>query len=196
MFQYSLSTSELPNTLSLTLLLYLVNWLSKQSQTTICTVTIMRELLRCRNTGWAVALPDSFRSLKTWLLTRQVYGPEFLQCLRCYLFPPRHGSIGMWRWFCLHPRLWVRGSWGQETRAEYITAPVQLGEEKAGEELCLTAWLLVPRTVPRTLVYVESMDHCWSWSFCPGRAPWMWGAGRSFETRAARPLRPFLSQCN
>lgn len=156
----------------------------------------MREVLRCRSPGWAVAFPDSFRNLKAWLLKGLAYCPELFQCHRYCLFPPRHSSIRMWRWFCLHLCFWVRGSWGQETRAEYISVPIHVGEERAEGELCLTAWLLVPSTAPRTLVYVESMDHCWSWGFCPRRAPWMWGAGRSFGKRGARPLRPFLSQCS
>lgn len=155
-------------------------------------VTIMREVLRCRTTGWAVALPGSFRSLKAWLLKGQAYGPQLLQCLRCYLFPPRHSSTGMWRWFCLHPRLWVTGSWGQGTRAEYISVPIHVGEEKAEEGLCLTAWLLVPRAVPRTFVCVES-GSLLLLGLLSQRAPQVWRAGGSFEKRGARPLRHFLS---
>lgn len=74
----------------------------------------MREVLSCRTPGQAVPLPDRFRSLKAWLLEGLAYSPELLQCLRYYLFPPRHSSFGRWGWFCLHLRWWVRGSWGRE----------------------------------------------------------------------------------
>lgn len=33
---------------------------------------------------------------------------------------------------------------GDEKQAEYINAPIHSGEEKAEEELCLTAWLWFP----------------------------------------------------
>lgn len=155
----------------------------------------MREVLSCRTPGQAVPLPDRFRSLKAWLLEGLAYSPELLQCLRYYLFPPRHSSFGRWGWLCLHLCWWVRGSWGREVSWIHQCSHSLGWGESRGRALPHSL-VLVPRTVPRTLVCVESMGHCWSWGFCPRRAPRMRGAGRSFEKRGARPLRPFLSQCN
>lgn len=103
----------------------------------------MREVLSCRTPGQAVPLPDRFRSLKAWLLEGLAYSPELLQCLRYYLFPPRHSSFGRWGWFCLHLDDESEEA-GDEKRAEYISVPIHSGEEKAKEELCLTAWFWFP----------------------------------------------------
>lgn len=134
-------------------------------------VTIVREVLRCRITGWAVALPGSLSSLKVgfwkgrlmvpsccgaWGVTCSLPGTAPLECGGGFVYIPIYESG-------------EAGDKKQELNASMfpINVLIHVGEGKAEEDLCLTAWLLVPRTVPRTFVCVEPMDHCCSWGFCP-----------------------------
>lgn len=141
--------------------------------------------------------PNNFRSLKAQLLKGLAYGPELLQWFRCYLLPPSqhiHSFVKTSRWFCLCLHSWVRRSWGQERRAEYITRSHSLGWRQGRGRVMPYRLTFASLYSPRTLVYGAvhvSLLVLGLLLSCFRRAPGTLGAGRSSEEERSQATETF-----
>lgn len=159
-------------------------------------VTIMREVLRCRITGWAVALPGSLSSLKVgfwkgrlmvpsccsaWGVPCSLPGTAPLECGGGFVCIPIYESgeagdkkqeLNASTFQSMFPFTWVRGR-----QRKSFASQLDFWFPGQCKDICLCG-------AHGSLLLLGLLSQ---------RAPQVWGAGGSFEKRGARPLRPFLS---